>query len=272
MNCKKCGSPLSPEDKFCKNCGTLVENNDISTNQNTNVVTPLPTETPSSTPNQQVNVKKNDKIFLIGGIALIAIIVLVVVMVIAPKFLGKSKNDSNNSTSKTTTTPAPSPMTSTSFYKVNFEDFTFKIPDNIVYEVNGDELLLSDEDGTWVTEVYVMQGSFNQIKNNKSRLQSYFQSNGFSSKAAEVKNISGTEFVTVELASGGISAIGAYAKLNSMYSVWTVTYDQDNGYDYNILKNVASVISSATYNDVSSSIKPEDKFSFNMNEISSLAQ
>ena len=32
MNCKNCGTPLSPEQKFCPNCGSSIENNNFINN------------------------------------------------------------------------------------------------------------------------------------------------------------------------------------------------------------------------------------------------
>lgn len=43
MNCKNCGTPLSPEQKFCPNCGSSIENNNYINNfdSSTNVPTGL---------------------------------------------------------------------------------------------------------------------------------------------------------------------------------------------------------------------------------------
>ena len=272
MNCKKCGSPLSPEDKFCKNCGAVVEHDNTPTNQNMNGGNPLPQQNTSNTPPSKIVNFKNGNL-IVGAVVIVILIALAVIYV--PKYLESDKKDNNGGNSGTepsTTTPAPSPISSQSYYKVNFQNFTFNIPDDIVYEIDTDELVISDEAGTWMSEIFVMQGSFDKIKSNKSTLQSYFQQAGFTAKAAELKNISGTEFVTVELSASGISGIGAYTKLNSMYSLWTVSYNQDNDYDYDILKNIAKISSNATYNNISDSIKSERKFNLNIDEITNLTQ
>ena len=304
MNCKKCGSPLTAEDQFCKNCGASVNEvnaqptqnyntinnagttpvNNVST-QNYNNANSMPTNngygtmpTPNQNmpyPSQQSNnsSKSNMPIIIIGIVAVLAIVILAIVLV--PKFLngGNNGNSGNNSGSGTVNTGGNTVTpTSSSTYKVNYGGFTFKIPDNMMYEVSGDELMLGDEDGTWVVELMIADGSFNQIKNNKSMLQSYFQQNGFTSKPAEVKSLGGSEFVTLEMAKSGVNFVGAYAKLNSMKTAWMIAYNQDNSYDYDILKNMASIISTATYNDASNSIATTPKFNFNINELSEFAQ
>lgn len=272
MNCKKCGAQLSPEDKFCKNCGAVVEHDNTITPQNMNVGDSLPQQNTINTPNPNKTINFKNGNLIIGVVVIVVLVALAVIFV--PKYFESTKKDNNveNSNTEPSTTPTPSPVSSKSYYKVNFENFTFNIPDDMVYEIDSDELVISDEAGTWMSEIFVMQGSFDQIKSNKSTLQSYFQNVGFIAKPAEVKSISGTEFVTVELSASGISGIGAYTKLNSMYSLWTVTYNQDNDYDYNILSNIASISSTATYNSMSNSIKPENKFDFNIDEITGFAQ
>ena len=60
--------------------------------------------------------------------------------------------------------------------------------------------------------------------------------------------------------------VGGYTKLNSMKLLWVATYNQDNSYDYKILKNIAGVIKSA--NDETSSFVITPKFEFNNDEVS----
>lgn len=171
-----------------------------------------------------------------------------------------SNNSNNNSNTDTPTT--------TSTYKVKYNDFTFNVPEDMMYEVADNELMLGDEDGTWVVELMVADGNFNQLKNNKSMLQSYFQQNGFTATPAEVKTLGGTEFVTLEMVRSGVNFVGAYAKLNSMKTAWLVAYNQANDFDYSILQKMASIISSATYSDSSNSIADSPKFNFNIDELS----
>ena len=220
-----------------------------------------------NTPNQNMSYpfkqanstsKSNMPKVVIGVVAIIAIVVLAIIIV--PKFLNNGNSENASS------------ITSKSTYKVSYGGFTFKIPDNLMYEISNDELIIGDEDGTWMVELMIVDGSFNQIKNNKSMLQSYFQENGFTAKPAEVKSFGGSEFVTIEMSKSGVNFVGAYAKLNSMKTAWFIAYNQDNTYDYDIFKNITSIISTATFNDASNSIATTPKFKFNINELSKFAK
>lgn len=284
MNCKNCGSPLTAEDKFCKNCGTSVNQGDVQTNQDhgvvdttlgSNVTNQSVANNTMSQQSQQPNraSKKSNVGLIVGIIALVVIVALVAVFVVF-KSLNKngSTNGNINLSGSNNGTGTVTPTTSTSSYKVNFDGFTFNIPDNMIYKEADNELLISDEDETWVTELATLDGSYSQLKNNKSQLQSYFQQNGFTANPAEVKNLGGTEFVVIELSQNGESFVGAYAKLNSMKAVWIVAYNQDNTSDLNILSEIAPVISTATYNDTSNSITAKSNIKFNKEELSKFAQ
>ena len=303
MNCKKCGAPLAAEDRFCKNCGTAVEVADAqptimsteSVNGNTNLSGGgNVTENLTGSLNANVNVSGNGNvpgqgvnngvpsqpvntngtnnskksIFIVAGAVAVVIIVLSVVFV--PKFLSGNK-ETKKSSGDVPVAPISSPA-ATSFYKVNFKDFTFKIPDNLIYEISLDSLLVMDEDDTWMAEISIGDGNFSQLKTNKSSLQGYFQQSGYNAKPAEIKNISGSEFITLEMERAGTNILAAYVKLNSMKISWIVAYTRDNDFDYDVLEKMVPIVSTASYNDVSTSIAAEKKFDFNMDEISSFAR
>ena len=300
MNCKNCGSPLTTEDQFCKNCGASVNqvnqvnaqptqnqgvvNNPVGTNAiGQSVVSPNLNSNPTpvvnnSMPqqNQQPNKpSKKSNVGLIAGVSALIIVVALAAIFIVPKVLNKKGTSTDGNTTPSGNnngTGVVTPTTSTSSYKVNFEGFTLSIPDNMMYEEADGELLIGDEDETWVVEFLIGDGNYNQLKNNKGQLQSYFQQNGFTAKPAEVKSLGGTEFITIEMAKDGVNFVGAYAKLNSMKVAWAVAYNQDNTYDSNILSKIAPIISSATYSDTSNSIAANPNIKFNKDEISKFAQ
>ena len=142
----------------------------------------------------------------------------------------------------------------------------------MTYKLNDDQLMLGDEDDTWIAYLNIIDGSYNQVKNSKSTLQSYFQQNGFSATAAEVKTINGVECVTIELSNGVESAIAGYTKLNSMKVAYFVVANLNYTIDYDSLKKITPIISSAEYNNSTFNIELPNKFSFNMNEISNFAK
>lgn len=153
-------------------------------------------------------------------------------------------------------------------YKVKYDDFIFDIPNEMVYEITDQNLIIYDIDEKWTFELFVIDGNFNQVKSNKYMLQSYFEQNGFYAQPAEIKTIKETEFVTLEMGINNINFIGAYVKLNSVKTGWIVLYNQDNSFDYIILENIVPVITSATYVNLSNSIVASSEIEFDMEGLS----
>ena len=266
MNCKKCGSPLTENDQFCKNCGATVNaqeeqsgiqqpqqssqpdmmqqqpmNNQQYQQPQQNYGNSNPNGWQNSynpTPNfQQQKPNSNVKYIVIG--------VVVVVAIFAGMFIFNSMKDNNGGTSYSGGTGTSATRTSNKSYKVNFKGFTFTIPDNLVYEEDNGVLLIGDEDGTWVTQLELEQGSFSQLKANKNQLQAMMQQNGYTCTAAAEKTLGGVDFITMEVSMSGQKAIAALAKANAMYFIGVTAMNQDNDIDYKLLEKIAPIITSA---------------------------
>lgn len=278
MNCKKCGFPLTGDDQFCKNCGAAVS----AQNEQNNMQQPINNQMNQQqyqapqqnynqssfangyNQNQQQKPNGSFKYVIIGVIMLVAIVASVMITnMINNKNNNKYGDGSTDNSGLTKTSSSKS-------YKVNFEGFTFTIPDNLVYSEQNGVLLIGNEEGTWVTQLEIAQGSFTQLKNNKSQLSVIMQQNGYTCSAAEEKTIGGVEFITMELTYGGQKAIEALARANSMYFIGVTAYNQDNDIDYKLLETVAPIINSAEQISASNSIAPET--SFDVSKFSELAK
>ena len=181
---------------------------------------------------------------------------------------GKDANlDSNNSNSTSSNQEDVQPLSSTTSYKVKFSNFEFEIPDDLLYETYSDSLVVGNREETWIMELYIADGNYEQLKSNRSMLQSYFKQNGVDSTAAEVKNISGREFITLEFDDGTEKFIGAYSKLNSMKMAWLAIYAKSNDFDYSIFDKITPILNSAVYNESMNNIEDSKKFDFNIDEI-----
>ena len=255
MNCKKCGELLDTNAKFCNNCGTptgevinTVKKEDDNI-QLENVVYQ----------NNYTQTNNNKLIIIISLIVIIGIIAVFSIIFI-PKLFEK-----NN----TQTTANNNEVTST--YKIVFNNYTFTIPEDYIYEITDDSFLIEKKDRTFKSQFWFVNGTFNQLKANRSALQSKFQQNGFNAKAAELKTIGRDEVVTIELEMAGKNVLGAYIKIDSMNFMWVSIMNQNNTIDYDLLNSVVPIVVNATSNNGANSIEKSD-FSFNISDISNLDQ
>lgn len=254
---------------------------------NTAMPNNMPNQNPVSTNGVVNDADKKKKTMLIAGFAGAIVVVVLAVILTTNNIKNSDKNNNagnnsgNNNGSEVnngsgtnnggsnTVVPTPS---STSTYKVKYANFTFNIPDNMVYQVTDSELMLGDEDETWVAELVISDGSFNKLKSNMGQLQGLFNQNGFDAKPAELKNIGASEFITLEMLNGGINYLSAYTKMNSMKLAWIVYHNAENTVDYDALTKINDIITTATYSEQSTNITGSSKINLDNGTIFNLAQ
>lgn len=254
---------------------------------NTAMPNNMPNQNPVSTNGVVNDADKKKKTMLIAGVAGAIVVVVLAVILTTNNIKNSDKNNNagnnsgNNNGSEVnngsgtnnggsnTVVPTPS---STSTYKVKYANFTFNIPDNMLYQVTDSELMLGDEDETWVAELVISDGSFNKLKSNMGQLQGLFNQNGFDAKPAELKNIGTSEFITLEMLNGGINYLSAYTKMNSMKLAWIVYHNAENTVDYDALTKINDIITTATYSEQSTNITGSSKINPDNGTIFNLAQ
>lgn len=289
------GNISNQQMNYGNSMNTAMPNN--MPNQNMNYVNngfnTMPNQNQVSTNGVVNDADKSKKTMMIAGIAG-AIVVVVLAVILTTNNIKNSNKDNNagnnsgnnngsevnngsgnnngsgsNNGGSNTVAPTPS---STSTYKVKYADFTFNIPDNMLYQVTDSELMLGDEDETWVVELMISDGNFNKLKSNIGQLQGLFNQNGFDAKPAELKNIGTSEFITMEMLNGGINYLAAYTKMNSMKLAWIVYHNAENTVDYNVLTKINDIIATATYSEQSTNITDSSKINLDNGTIFNLAQ
>ncbi len=289
MNCSKCGTNLGENDVFCPKCGTQVKksegyNANIKNEGMYNYERPV---------NQQMNGQNNINTQQNGdsgkAVRICVIIGIVVAILAAVSFLvytivsalNYNKNDNvqssdvssvnETSVNKTSSNTSAEPVSSvsntqkSSTYKVNYAGFKLYIPDDLIYELDSTKnaINIGDSLSTWVAQLSITKVSFQQLKQNKNNLSSYFTENlsEYNAKVSNVtvETIDGVEFILVEMDIVGTHEILALTGLNSMYTAVLEIANENNDYDRDVLKNLTPILKSAEYEGESKSIESKGK-------------
>lgn len=303
MNCKKCGSPLGPNEVFCKECGTSVDTlvpgtpgiTPSASQQQTPVtpVTPVsPVATPASVPTaapvapngvpsmpspmmgqpvgnapvppvsqmagapmQQppVKEKKGGSKFIVAIVAILAIVVVAAVLYFTVFNKKEDKNPASNSNttsqSNTNTNSASNSNTNSnsnvahnSTFSINHGGYTFKIPLQYKTQVQGENLVITD-DVNWAVAVQPLAAPYESLVAQKETLKQNLISSGYTNVTDSEETVNGKSYFVIKGTSNGQNGIIGFVKADaaSVFLYELITSDNTYGTKYlSVLDNIFS--------------------------------
>ena len=184
-----------------------------------------------------------------GSLLPLIIIVIVILVGVIGLFAGKmifdnkdkDDNNTNQAVSKT--------------IKINFEGFSLSLPVDYMYEIKDDTLFIGDEEGTWVTELYIIDGSYSNILSNKSMLKTELEKSGYQASEAVIKNLGSIDWITSEISMSGQNGVMGYSRATATKVFGALGYTTENNFDYNTLEKLGKVLSTFEYSEQSTHIE-----------------
>ncbi len=273
MNCKNCGALLNPSDKFCQNCGKVVEGPVDQMNTTTNMgatftnvnadpsmampsagngpetVQPLQQAQPinqnySMATNQ--NPKNNNILIIIMGVVIVILLVIIVVFA-----LNTNKTDTTKKTEegKTTTQPTTTQVSNTTNYVAG--DYTYAIPNEYTVETEGDVIkMYDDEKAIWLEALAGYSLSMLSLDEVKTNLESL----GITVLESKKQTYNGVEMMIFGGEYAGDKHLLAYANIDNGI-LYAEIININGEFDYDALENeVATMAKSAKYKASSNSI------------------
>lgn len=262
-NCKKCGSQVFEGEKFCRNCGEPIINNNenrvgdnaipnqISMNSNLNNqnINRVPNNNLNSNASANTNKNNNMPYIILGTIVVLLVIVAVLLLFLNKDNKSHNKNDydepintgTNTGTNGTTTT------TTTSTNTITSNGFKFNKVSGYNYETDTDSNSLIITNDKYYIGVVVNNISLSSITSLKT-LETAYQAEGVNIKNLHYTQINGKKVVV------GDATIDGYSV------VWYIIDSKQSGYlfqgyiansnfvpNYNDVSVVDNLISDAQY-------------------------
>lgn len=240
-------------------------NNSLNSNMNNNINNNINNDISNNTNPSSVNSgnKNNILIFAIVGGAIVALILVFIVGVVVGNVSSKSKcdvSDNGTSTGGNGGNAGNADPVSTNSYKLSFGGFTFQIPDTMYFDIADNYLVIGNLEDTWAISLTVADGGMEPVQARITNLKSTYERKGLNAKNVESKKLSGREYITAEIASGGYNIMYAYTKATSSSVFAMALYNINNDFDYSILEDFTSVLDSAVKSDTTMNAKPKTDF------------
>lgn len=182
--------------------------------------------------------ENNKKKMVIIGIVLVLVVILGVIVGI--KIFGSKDNTDNNTNNQ---------INENQTTQVDFNGYTFIIPETINYKIDNNLLTLTVKDNRWAVSVGMLESNYTNLKKNKDVIQNNFQSKGYKVSKSDIKIYEEIEYLTYELTSSNSqNVLAAYTKLNDNTVLYLSAGSNLNKFDYEILKEITPIISSVEKN------------------------
>ena len=166
---------------------------------------------------------------------------------------------SNEPSNTVTPVVTPTSIDRSSTYKVKYKGFNLYIPDDLIYLYNSDNsLMIEDTLGTWMINFVIEQVPYQQVKQNRNSLPSYYADQGITLSMPKVETIGDTEYILYEATAYGENFLLGCAEMNSMYTMTFEVFTEDNDYNKDLLKNLSYIVSSSEYIGESSYLKSNE--------------
>ncbi len=287
MNCKNCGTPLNENDKFCQNCGMVVDspvaqtnndpfmanqqvnnqNNGIGMGNSQNVQTLNMNNNPmqnnvnmqpfNQPPMNEFNTnpianKKGNSNMITIIMGVVIVVLLIVVVFLALNGSGTSKN--NKDVKKEDPTVEPTKVSNTTNYVAG--DYTFAIPNEFTVETNDTEITLYNEEKAMYMDTLA---GYSTAMVSLDELKTNIEAAGIIVLDAKKETYNGVNMLIFGAEYNGEKRAIVYADIDNGI-LYAEIANISGEVDYDTVKNeFATIAKSAKYKATSNSIASSNK-------------
>ena len=218
------------------------------------------------------NIKVGGKVLKIKtgkNLGLPMVLVIAVLTLIIGIFLGKmlfSKNYCTTTTRKTNNVEKVKFVADGKNNKTNVGSFTYKIPENYIYDKTAKGLLVYDKKDTFRIYIKTTNGSYENMSGAKLSIKETLKENGTTVNNIKELNIESKNYLIIETVHGMSNRLIAFSDASHDYVYYIEIVSSSNNYEYDILDIAADIVKNAEYQEVMS--KMED---ISVNDVSDIA-
>lgn len=197
------------------------------------------------------------------------VLIIAVLTLIIGIFLGKmlfSKNYCTTTTRRTTSTKKVNYVSDGKNNITNVGSFTYKIPENYVYDKRDKGLLIYDESDTFRIYIKTTNGSYEDMSGAKLSIRETLKENGTAVNNIRELNIGDKDYLIIETIYGTANKLIAFSDASNDYVYYMEIINASNNYDYDVLNIAADIVKNAEYQEVLSKME-----NASINDVSDLA-
>lgn len=209
------------------------------------------------------------KIKMGKNLSLPIVLIIAILTLIIGVFIGKmffSRNYCTTTTRRTTNTTKVKYVSDGKNNVTNVGSFTYKIPEEYIYDKSSKGLLVYDTKDTFRIYIKTTNGSYEDMSGAKLSIRKTLEENGTAVNNIKELNIQDKNYLIVETIRGTSNKLVAFSDASNDYVFFIEIVNYSNNYDYDVLNIAADIVKNATYQEVESKMEGAS-----INDVSDLA-
>ena len=237
MVCKNCGADLKPGIKYCLECGSYIEDDDlVEEEESFRDYDSVPRVSGSiKRKRKKLNLTMTDYL-IYGGLLLVLVVSIIVIIVTLI----------NDNAETPTPTPTVSTPTVRSDKKLNIDDYSIVVPGELDSTVQGSFLYATDNEN-FKFSFQIREEEFEPYYDNQASLKEQLIKNKYDVLAVSEKKVNGRLFLLYEIEGEGKKKVLYLTKINSKYTTFGTIELFEDGDWQQALPEIASICDTVTF-------------------------